>query len=1107
MSSRPSPPSAQKRAPPTSPPPRRMKRARYRGARAFYLTLLLGACLFAYSRFTLNNHARDKIISRRSDQPPLHPQSADEDCRFVHKSADQCHYIHHRCPTDDAAFTFLLDIYYCQLPHLHILAIILLWLWLGLLFSTIGIAASDFFCINLSTIASILGMSESMAGVTFLAFGNGSPDVFSTFAAMSSNSGSLAVGELFGAAGFITAVVAGSMALVRPFHVARKSFIRDVGFFAVAAAFSMVFLWDGRLQLWECIAMVAFYIIYVAFVVAWHWWIGRRRRRREKEAAARGHFLAPGDELDVEGEYHDDPEEAAAARRSSVHRGVSIEDWSALENAGPPYVDGGLDEDEEEEARDRWMSELSSNMRLTRPGVRSRKNTISNVRPSLVGALEFQAVMKSLQKSRNIQTIPLHARRYSDDPSFTTAQQQERMSSLEDPAARPPFQITVDGGGSPVVERPALDLEVPKSAPGRMRAVSANDASSLQIDPEFGRSLTRAPSPSHSQSDLIGFADTQQKSPTHLTIPGHTSPSLQITPAAQEPQDKNDLHIDTSMASTSHLTPQPSPNMFRTTSDHFAPKSILRSPHTTTETPHESPRTVPTARSLPRIMIPRSASHRSQDSSRASSPFPRYHDDPTATAGGSGTISRSASSLRLPPPSIASPESLPISQSAEQETLFAVDPPSPRWKYWPYTLLPPPGVIISTFFPTIYHWGGKTWWEKCLGVSALPSVLVLTLTLPVVENESDKEEEEEEEAEEVVGGQRKDGSYGSARSKSLGGVQSDGVGVGVGGGKGGVREDVVENGNGHPGHTSLEVGAGVAGLAADTEWHYRHNAGDHDTHHHQDNHHHHHYNIERTASPTPHYPDPPTPEPWNRWLTILHLYTSPLFCLLAIYIQYPDDDLTPLWLLQPSLISLLLSTTLLIPLLLTTTPTYRPRPYIYLLSTAGFIVSIAWISTVATQVVSALKALAIFWNMSHAIMGLTIFAVGNSLGDLVADITVARLGYPVMALSACFGGPMLNILLGIGVSGSYILISGADERHREHPGEDHLHFKSYHIDVSTTLIISGATLLVTLVGLLVAVPMNKWVFDRKIGWALAGLWAVSTVGNVVVEVLGVGEVG
>ena len=57
------------------------------------------------------------------------------------------------------------------------------------------------------------------------------------------------------------------MALIRPFNVARKSFVRDVGFFIVAAAFSMGFIADGELHLWESIAMVAFYLFYVAFVM------------------------------------------------------------------------------------------------------------------------------------------------------------------------------------------------------------------------------------------------------------------------------------------------------------------------------------------------------------------------------------------------------------------------------------------------------------------------------------------------------------------------------------------------------------------------------------------------------------------------------------------------------------------------------------------------------------------------------------------------------------------------------------------------------------------------------------------------------------------------
>lgn len=73
---------------------------------------------------------------------------------------------------------------------------------LSFLFSFIGIVASDFFCPNLATIATYLGLSETTAGVTFLAFGNGSPDVFSTFSAMNQGTFSLAIGELIGAATF-----------------------------------------------------------------------------------------------------------------------------------------------------------------------------------------------------------------------------------------------------------------------------------------------------------------------------------------------------------------------------------------------------------------------------------------------------------------------------------------------------------------------------------------------------------------------------------------------------------------------------------------------------------------------------------------------------------------------------------------------------------------------------------------------------------------------------------------------------------------------------------------------------------------------------------------
>jgi sodium/potassium/calcium exchanger 6 len=154
----------------------------------------------------------------------------------------------------------------------------------------IGICASDFFCPNLATIASTLGLNENVAGVTFLAFGNGSPDLFSTFSAMRAGSGSLAIGELLGAASFIVSVVAGSMPLVRPFRVNPGSFVRDVGFFTLSVACILVILIDGEIHAWEALAMVGLYLVYVCVVVGGSWIENRRQRLANREALIRGEY-------------------------------------------------------------------------------------------------------------------------------------------------------------------------------------------------------------------------------------------------------------------------------------------------------------------------------------------------------------------------------------------------------------------------------------------------------------------------------------------------------------------------------------------------------------------------------------------------------------------------------------------------------------------------------------------------------------------------------------------------------------------------------------------------------------------------------------------------
>lgn len=222
---------------------------------------------------------------------------------------------------------------------------------------------------------------------------------------------------------------------------------------------------------------------------------------------------------------------------------------------------------------------------------------------------------------------------------------------------------------------------------------------------------------------------------------------------------------------------------------------------------------------------------------------------------------------------------------------------------------------------------------------------------------------------------------------------------------------------------------------------------------------------------------------WDRWLLATQCIFSPVFLTLA----FVSDIL--LRLVQYTLIG----GVILLFLLLATTSTDKRPPFWPLLCFVGFAVSVVWISVAVTEVVGVLKASGIILGINDAILGLTVLAVSNSLGDLFANVAMTRLNFPVMALSGCFGAPMVNILLGIGVSGLYMILMQPDRNGTE--------YDPYQIEMSTALIILWASLLATLLMLLVLVPLNGWRMDRRIGIGLVAIWTSSTVGNLIMEVL------
>ncbi|KAJ6148024.1 hypothetical protein N7497_010006 [Penicillium chrysogenum] len=939
-----------------------VRKPRY-SIRPFYTTLLVFTVIATASWFltgTTNEHGQ---FAQPGTGPhiDLFKRESELECRLVRNVKNQCEYVRANCPDHEDGLISYLQFYYCGLADAKPVAFVILILWLSLLFSTIGIAASDFLCIDLSTLASILGLSESLTGVTFLAFGNGSPDVFSTFAAMRSNSGSLAIGELMGAATFITSVVAGSMALVRPFKVARRSFVRDVGYFIVAVVFSL-------------------YAFYVVMVVTWHWYMVRRRRKNERDLAARAHFHIPeNQELDIEEAAEDDDP------------GILIF-WNALR----PFLYGKEEDDEDDETRNRYLAEIRDNMHVYRP-VQSRRNTMNPIRPSLVGALEFQSVLHSLQKSRNTHRNPtISLNSYSDDgeADFDT------RSVASHPRANRPSATN--------------DRLSPSSAAGssRVRAVSANDAMGLKFD-------SSVLEPRATQGPL-------------LTV---SRPSFEDTSGQEAMRSRQLPRIDTGTA-LDVSPPNRSPNL----------SPVTTGPQTRPQTPDR--------------LAPSDAFN-----------SPNYNDG--------GANERSPIQL----------ERLQVHDGYDDFAHVGLPFRKYLRSWWPDSI-PPPQQIGCTLFPTLAGWKSKGVWERLLGIVAAPSVLLLTITVPVVEPEA-PEPVEADPIPSLIVQDVGDGDNPSPRVRL-------------------PADSPVIMAQGHD-------YAGPASNAPPTHPH-RKSSFEHTGRPRWDS--------ELPAVPMPgSAPAHPAPtKDWNRWLVSIQLFTGPFFAVLIAWTTV-DEDRQPRNLILPSLVSLLFSSICLTALLISTRHRRKHRrpsadlslpllpdesqPHTYtlppqwrpFLSLLGFFVAISWIATIATEVVSLLKTIGVILNISDSLLGLTIFAVGNSLGDLVADITVARLGYPVMALSACFGGPMLNILLGIGLGGLYMTLNGRNQRHNEASQDVDPVQVPYEIVISKVLVISGATLLVILVGLLIVVPMNNWRMDRRIGWGLIAVWCVGTLGNVIAEVV------
>lgn len=667
----------------------------------------------------------------------------DYECQDIHQipRADQCAFIENYCGDYKIGLINYVSLYYCHGGH--ILKIISYTLTLMILFTTLGITASDFLCPNLDTISKFFKMSESLAGVTLLALGNGSPDVFSTLEAMKIGSANLAIGELCGAALFITGVVVGSMSIVRPFKVVRKPFIRDILFLIFALSITILFLSDGKITIWEALIMLLLYVVYVLFVVSWDWIATKKRRIQLIDQKARNHY------------YNG----AEGMTKFQLDDNQEVNDEDILGSSTTPGIEV-LDQEIETLNNFQDWSTQSQNM----------------IRPSLLGAIEFNSKMQDYYEGRE------GAIRLSDDDEDAN--------------------------------------------------ISLN-------------TLTNGPRQTHQQPPRLR---TQPFEDDGFTVVDH--PRAHTAPADYD--------------------------------------------------------------------------------------FESFYDNPEM--------------IHL------------YGSNADYGDVHNIVKEKVKEMFGKTKLLDESSSFLFILFPTLKNFASKSIFDKIFSIICLPLVAILRLTVPVVNEDF----------------------------------------------------DITDKGF---------------------------------------------------------------------TLLLLQCLFSPF---ITGFLTFYDDEFTWKFIAIPAIVSV----SLLLITYSTKLAVEQESELIYKIfkivcALLGFAISISWISTIAAELISIIKFFSLLLDLSDAILGVTVFAIGNSLGDFISNFTIARMGFPMMALSACFGGPLLNILLGIGGSGLLVI-----------PTNGPIEF-----EMSKTIIVSGCALLINLVFLLIAVPLNRFEMNKMTGWFMIGLWTIATLICVLLEVL------
>ena len=97
------------------------------------------------------------------------------------------------------------------------------------------------------------------------------------------------------------------------------------------------------------------------------------------------------------------------------------------------------------------------------------------------------------------------------------------------------------------------------------------------------------------------------------------------------------------------------------------------------------------------------------------------------------------------------------------------------------------------------------------------------------------------------------------------------------------------------------------------------------------------------------------------------------------------------------------------------TTKYEINEYPIIIHFLTLILSLIWIWFTANILISLLMTISTIININEYFLGMTLLTYGNSISDLMLNLSLVSLGYSEMALSGSISGPLFNLLVGLGI--------------------------------------------------------------------------------------------